>query len=108
MISLLPLRVVHPSPCGAQRFVFLARVEVDGATRVLCWRAQGSGGAGPTIRTAEASIDARASILAGRDAPGHRDLALRTGHLFVLPVDDKSRHIVSLAHTGLPVRYAAH
>src|SRR4051812_28961713 len=103
MVSLLPLRIVHPSPCGAQRFVLLARVEVDGATRVLRGRAQRSGGAGPTIRAAEASIDAWTSVLAARDAPRHGDLALWTGHLFVLPVNDKSRHVVSLAHAGLPV-----
>src|SRR5687767_2177760 len=106
MIALLPLRVVHPSPCGAQRFVFLAHVEVDGATRVLRRRAQRPGDAGSTIRATEASMDARASVLAARDAPGHGGLALRTGHLFVLPVDGKSRHVVSLAHAGLPARYA--
>ena len=97
----LSIRVAHAGSCGTQRFVFLTQVEVDGATGVLGWRAQRSGGAGPTIRAAEASMDARAPILTARDAPSHGDLALWTGHLFVLPVDDKLGHDRILVPCGI-------
>jgi hypothetical protein len=40
MVVLLPLRIVHAGPCGVQRLVLGLWVEVDGATSLLCSRAE--------------------------------------------------------------------
>src|SRR5215211_4974905 len=105
MIALLPRRISHPRPSRVQRLVLLPEVEVDGAARILCRCADRPGGAGPAVGAAEHGLDARAAVLVGPHAPGHRRLALRAGDPLPLPVDGEVALLVSLPGPGLPARH---